>query len=288
MLTISLAGGDVSASSSLQSNSSKPIAIELPAISRNKISSAPVYTPPEPLSARGDLPGGYFPLHEDPNGRVHHPHPFHHDSKLARHKSITLAAENSPLDGRKPPATTSASIPTARATTNMPVASYLPSGFHDTPLPMGKYYPSNYEQRNRDPRSSRPSFSESAAPTKSSPQLPHAPLSSSNKPPEDEVRRRMIQYQRDMVAQARLALSSSATCSSKSNPSLQGLPIKELRFLATSPHKPASPKLVPLGSPGPVTPMELESGSGSYLDKGERIGDSLAPPGIGFVARASR
>lgn len=34
---------------------SQPIAIELPA--PKKISSAPVYTPPAPLSGRGDLPG---------------------------------------------------------------------------------------------------------------------------------------------------------------------------------------------------------------------------------------
>lgn len=37
------------------STRSQPIAIELPP--PKKVNSAPVYTPPAPLSARGDLPG---------------------------------------------------------------------------------------------------------------------------------------------------------------------------------------------------------------------------------------
>ena len=37
-------------------HNSKPIAIDLPSTVR-KINTAPVYTPPEPVSARGDLPG---------------------------------------------------------------------------------------------------------------------------------------------------------------------------------------------------------------------------------------
>ena len=35
-------------------------------------------------------------------------------------------------------------------------------------------------------------------------------------------------------------------------------------------HKPLSPRLAPLGSPGPVTPMSLESSDG-YLALGEQV-----------------
>jgi hypothetical protein len=47
--------GDVQCATSDRSERSRPIAIELPTI--RKINTAPNYTPPEPLSARGDLPG---------------------------------------------------------------------------------------------------------------------------------------------------------------------------------------------------------------------------------------
>ncbi|KLU90567.1 hypothetical protein MAPG_10419 [Magnaporthiopsis poae ATCC 64411] len=68
---------------------SRPIAIEIPT-SRRLRSGDP---PSAPLSARGDLPGGYFPEHEDPETRVHRPHPFHADATEARRKSIARANE---------------------------------------------------------------------------------------------------------------------------------------------------------------------------------------------------
>ncbi|KAL8407471.1 hypothetical protein RB594_006335 [Gaeumannomyces avenae] len=70
---------------------SRPIAIEMPA-SRRIRSRDP---PSAPLSARGDLPGGYFPEHEDPETRVHRPHPFHADTNEARRQSIARANEES-------------------------------------------------------------------------------------------------------------------------------------------------------------------------------------------------
>ncbi|KAL8383603.1 hypothetical protein RB595_010682 [Gaeumannomyces hyphopodioides] len=70
---------------------SRPIAIEMPS-SRRIRSRDP---PSAPLSARGDLPGGYFPEHEDPETRVHRPHPFHADANEARRQSIAKANEES-------------------------------------------------------------------------------------------------------------------------------------------------------------------------------------------------
>lgn len=67
--------------------------------------------------------------------------------------------------------------------------------------------------------------------------------------------------------------------------------LQELRLTAPAPYKPISPRLLPLGSPGPVTPMELESGASSYLDKAvaderPRV-DSFASPGSGFTPRTA-
>ncbi|KFA63343.1 hypothetical protein S40285_01844 [Stachybotrys chlorohalonatus IBT 40285] len=250
--------------------SSRPIAIEIP--KWNRIKSTRVNTPPEPLSARGELPGGYFPLHEDPSARIHHPHPFQKDVKLARHKSISLAAESSPMhDSSKPPllaASTAAPVTSSQTGGNMPVASYLAPGFHENPLPMGKYYPSNYEQRTRTQPPPKPNLSETFPSSTSSPK-PEEPSSrrSPEKLTEAEVRRRMQQYQRDMVAQTSFALGMSARTGGKPGLSLKGLPIRDLRYLTSATSNPLAPKLAPLGSPGPVTPMELESSASNYLDQ---------------------
>lgn len=102
------------------------------------------------------------------------------------------------------------------------------------------------------------------------------------------MRRKMQQYQRDMIAQATMALGSSAK--STTSLSLNGLPIKDTWITGSSPHKPRSPRLDPLGSPGPVTPMELESAGSSYLEKGKSpvppfSKDSLSAPRAGLTAR---
>ncbi|KAI1181056.1 hypothetical protein F4777DRAFT_41 [Nemania sp. FL0916] len=269
---------------------SQPIAIELPA--PKKLSSAPVYTPPAPLSARGDLPGGYFPLHEEQT-RVYRPHPFQLDATKARLKSIQRASKDSRADsetsgrtgisGDVGPATTN--VPPARADRAMdlpqlnmnnirrsesasasstPVSSYMPLGDRSSPLPMGKYYPSNYERRKHEKKGitlrSKPSES-----TISSSMISEPQVTNSNPTPtmghsrnESEAKRRLQQYQRDMIAQATIGLNrgnvSEATLGS----------IRALGF--GNAIKPSQPRLVPLGSPGPVTPMELEDSENGYLD----------------------
>ncbi|RDA88838.1 hypothetical protein CP532_5497 [Ophiocordyceps camponoti-leonardi (nom. inval.)] len=238
------------------SGNSRPIAIELPTI-RKPHNLSSVKTPPEPLSARGDLPGGYFPMHEDPKGRVHRPHPFHQQDSR-RQLSDGMQVE------RK-----------AMAQPTMPVASYLAPGFHDSPLPMGKYYPSNWEQRRpaRPSSDSRPAsvprqydYNNSSSNISSG---SNSSSSSSNKHEAEARRKMMQQYQRDMIAQAAMGLGGSAKTAAKqplssSASSLAGLPLKDVWLAVPSSLKPASPRLHPLGSPGPVTPMDLEAAG--YLD----------------------
>ncbi len=92
---------------------------------------------------------------------------------------------------------------------------------------------------------------------------------------DSEVKRKLQQYQRDMIAQARLAanqvLGDPAQPAAPVVPAtvtLNGMPLRSLHhFGMTSTHKPISPRLLPLGSPGPVTPMDLEGGEAGYLDR---------------------
>ncbi|KAI1131036.1 hypothetical protein F5Y10DRAFT_94867 [Nemania abortiva] len=282
---------------------SQPIAIELPA--PKKVSSAPVYTPPAPLSARGDLPGGYFPLHEEQT-RVYRPHPFQLDATKARMKSIQRASKDSPTSGIQPsnravgkvevgPATTN--VPPAKADRAMempqlnmnslrrpdsssssttPVASYMPLGDRSSPLPMGKYYPSNYERRKDEKKGKhhRPKTSDPTT-SKSDTQVPHInqPSSVGHLRNESEAKRRLQQYQRDMIAQATIALNRGTATEAALGP------IRSLGF--TGMIKPSKPRLAPLGSPGPVTPMELEGSAGGYLEVHGAAGApqaELSPP----------
>ncbi|TRX98453.1 hypothetical protein FHL15_000527 [Xylaria flabelliformis] len=282
---------------------SQPIAIELPA--PRKVNSAPVYTPPAPLSARGDLPGGYFPLHEEQN-RLYRPHPFQLDATKARLKSIQRASKDSPaniqtsgravIEGDIGPATPnllpaqvdrtmempqlslkSLKQADSTSTSTTPVASYMPLGDRSSPLPMGKYYPSNYERRKDEkkakkhrPTTSAPTMSGS---TKSESQVPTVNQSSSigHSRNESDAKARLQQYQRDMIAQASIALG-------RGNPNEATLgSIRQYGFNHLI--KPNKPRLVPLGSPGPVTPMELEGSETGYLEVhgGVRVEAELSP-----------
>ncbi|KAI1246259.1 hypothetical protein MGN70_013157 [Eutypa lata] len=273
---------------------SRPIAIELP--TTKKVNSAPVYTPPAPLSARGDLPGGYFPLHEE-QSRVYHPHPFQLDVSKARRKSIQLAASRSSSSeshvtqvsnvtatgtiatassANAPAATTTlaatmsdnsgntylqqpsgANTPDSRSST--PLTSYNPTPYQENTLPIGKYYPSNYEKRKRQKH--RPQVSDiTSSPMKSDTHITTtrpAQMAAAHSRNESEAKRRLAQYQRDMIAQAAMAIGGS-NVNRASVPSISNMGFSHV-------HKPDKPRLQPLGSPGPVTPMELEGADG-YLD----------------------
>lgn len=169
-----------------------------------------------------------------------------------------------------------------------PVASWVPLGAVDNPLPVGKYYPSNYERTHQSPPSSCPKDSISRSQFRPSPAIAPSSVQSDSQllaQPTDrssvhdsDAKRKLQQYQRDMVAQAQLAANQvlgggsriSTTLSSAGT--LHGVSMASLRHLAgPGSQKPLSPRLLPLGSPGPVTPMDLEGGpqaggSGGYLD----------------------
>ncbi|KAI0130579.1 hypothetical protein BJ170DRAFT_594090 [Xylariales sp. AK1849] len=286
---------------------SRPITIELPVAKKPITSSSSVYTPPAPLSARGDLPGGYFPLHEDQN-RVYRSHPFHLDVSKARHNSIQRASQpNSPVTsvlpvsdqsiaGRAVPRATvpllnmppQVPTPSSSGGTNTPVASYMPSGVHANPLPMGKYYPSNYENRkglsHQQQGSLRPPAAGPAAmAVKSDTQVPtyRGDSSLGHSRNESEAKRRLQQYQRDMIAQATLALSGGDVNAA----ALNAISLRNMGFTSVS-GKPSAPKLAPLGSPGPVTPMDLESNDDGYLGIRVRASEDSAP--VEEIARAIR
>lgn len=266
---------------------SRPIAIELP--TQKNVNSAPVYTPPAPLSARGDLPCGYFPLHEE-QPKIYRPHPFQLDASKARKKSIQLASGPSPSDSQvfvsnitatgtiafgssgkaAAAAATSAAMgdqtarlqPDGASSPNpelcTPVTSYNPSPYQENALPMGKYYPSNYEKRKMwkqrphisDATSNQMKSDSHVTTARQGPMAGHARQ-------ESEAKRRLAQYQRDMIAQAAMALGGSSV-NRAAVPTLANIGFSSLP-------KPDKPRLQPLGSPGPVTPMELERADG-YLD----------------------
>ncbi|ELR01812.1 hypothetical protein VC83_04948 [Pseudogymnoascus destructans] len=129
----------------------------------------------------------------------------------------------------------------------------------------GKYHPSNY-RRNPSPPStssehpsstatSSPIITRLSPPSASPPTTTQSPLSPPTQAP--DTRRLLLQYQRDMVEAAARAAHLSISRS------------------------PASPRLGPLGSPGPVTPLELGEGSwGGWLER-SCSGDTTSPAGRG-------
>ena len=198
---------------------------------------------------------GYFPNHEDID-RTYRPHPFSSHYEQRRKAPSTPSSPTtssmstasspfaSPSYDTKPKPSLSALSPAFKAA--IPTSDGM--GFA---VPLGKYHPSNY---------SSPSTTAAVTPTASSPSNPQytasiaiptaLQLEPKRKKPTHErrasdVTRKVQQYQRDMIVQARLA-------SVPKNVSTSGSA------------KPVSPRLLPLGSPGPITPFELEGDEGYH------------------------
>jgi hypothetical protein len=143
------------------------------------------------------------------------------------------------------------------------------------PLPTGKYYPSNYEQSQEQSRS-RPSVQPSGyRPARSAFQVPTSrPSGKTRKEHQNpESKQRLQQYQREMVAQATLAatrLMGTAGPMKASDPQAPMLASTCGQGGSWTADDPCAPRLDPLGSPGPVTPMELAAGNAreGYLTLG--------------------
>lgn len=165
-----------------------------------------------------------------------------------------------------------AKMPSSRGHT--PVTSYVPSGLHETPLPVGKYYPSNYEQRQK--QSHHSSSSSTRRPSavgpssvKSDTVVPQINRADPRGRPDSEAKMRLLQYQRDMVTQAQLAKQRLEDGGSSISPGAAGHHSAKLPKMGSS-RGPISPRLQPLGSPGPVTPLALE-GTDGYLSARSRV-----------------
>lgn len=199
---------------------------------------------------------------------------------------------------------------TSASGSHTPVSSYIPIGVHDNmALPMGKYYPSNYEKNgNRSPPRLRPSgiVNNPAAAVKSESQVPKLRREHTHTRTGSEVQRRLQQYQRDMIAQATIAasalLENSGTDSSAALPGSStaatfrakapvGFSLKNIELGSTliRSHKPISPRLAPLASPGPITPMQLDGNGGDgYLTLGRPMTGADAEQQSAELARAVR
>lgn len=139
-------------------------------------------------------------------------------------------------------------------------------------MPMGKYYPSNY----KSPANTSLNNPNSSAATPQAPMPPTLSIpttilkrGSKHQPGHErkssDMKRKLQQYQRDMIAQTRTASAAAS-----------GVPMAYF-------DEPIPPKLQPAGSPGPITPFELEESSG-YIVAGrqaERVRKaSLASNGL--------
>lgn len=163
-------------------------------------------------------------------------------------------------------------MPSSRSHT--PVTSYVPSGLHEAPMPVGKYYPSNYEQRQKSHHTSRsdmrPISAGGPSSVKSDTVVPQLNRTDARGRPDSEAKTRLLQYQRDMITQAQLAKQRLEDGGSSTNLAAAGLHGASLHKLQKiNSRGPRSPRLQPLGSPGPVTPLALEGADG-YLSARSR------------------
>ncbi|KAG0645097.1 hypothetical protein D0Z07_9077 [Hyphodiscus hymeniophilus] len=207
---------------------SQPIAIELPP------RPPPVYTP---LTARGELKGGYFPFHDTfsksyKSNAIPKDEREHYDDKSVS-RPLTPVNMSNDSSAMASPAETSRQAPTSVLSpafaTNNPVPEVLA-------MPMGKYHPANYKEPPKAPTSAP-----TLHPTHMS--LPSSVPDRKKKRPAHErhasdVKRKLQEYQ---MGQARNAAMLANLSGGKPEAS-----------------EPISPRLAPLGSPGPITPFELE------------------------------
>ncbi|MCJ1268699.1 hypothetical protein MMC22_008587 [Lobaria immixta] len=227
---------------------SAPIPIPIPG--RRKYTG-----PTTPLTAR-ETKGGHFPfLAQSPAEPAHSKNgrEYYHQHLAAASASASASAA-APAPSKDRPSSSSVQPPQAQQ------AAQEASNIHDQPLPLPRYnlaMPlSPLQPMNQNPHlprragknmhlTSLPRFHPANYPSaESSPTATHrASRSSVQQRQGSEASQQLHQYQRDLVA--------SATMSARS-------------LLSPNLSKPSPPRLHPLGSPGPVTPLMLE-GQDDYL-----------------------
>jgi hypothetical protein len=180
--------------------------------------------------------------------------PFSHNPKTTYPDSPTMSGATSLATS---PAELSHKMPSHILTPDLlgPLSPTIPE-----PLlkPMGKYHPSNY----KSPASTSVSTPTSNPSSTNRAMLPPTNLvippslqtkrqkksqsqqRSGHERKSSDVTRKLQQYQREMIAQARMSAQSS----------LAGVTLAS----GGKKKEPISPRLLPTGSPGPITPFELE------------------------------
>merc|ERR1712230_206923 len=147
---------------------SQPIAIEPPS------RGTAAYTP---LSARGDLPGGYFPNHEEITKPYRsHPFSYHHGRSHQNESTMTMSPTFSPTSDSTPKVPTHLLSPSAFGQLSPTIPETLR-------IPMGKYHPSNYKSPastevstpTSNPRTPLPPTNLSIPTTSHQPQLKYPP-----------------------------------------------------------------------------------------------------------------
>lgn len=131
-------------------------------------------------------------------------------------------------------------------------------------IPKGKYYPSNYTPSPTSPVSRVPPSILNGGTLHLPPKNQRQKSTESNhQRRSSDIKRKLQKYQKDMIEQARMVHGSVTSPNVSSAPG----------------SKPISPRLLPLGSPGPITPFELEESSG-YLIAGQMRSGGLIEPGL--------
>lgn len=191
---------------------------------------------------------GYFPNHEEVQ-KSYRSHPFSNHLYNQQHNG-----HRSPTMTMSPGFT-----PSSEATPTMPTSAFTTAFGQLSPavpeplrMPMGKYHPSNYQSPSSStvttplamPRPSLPPSTLSIPPPSSRLRAKDGP---GHERKTSDIKRKIQQYQRDMIAQARSAANSTRQAAARKEP--------------------ISPRLEPLGSPGPITPFELEEADG-YITAG--------------------
>lgn len=282
-----------------------PIPITSSSARRSQDGHTPVGTP---LTARGDLPwlvhvlheivkaaanrhSGYFPTYEQVLP-VYKAHPFSASPRLESESGFSSSTSLSPKAKAKPKAkskakpTMSRKLPPSEPVTRRGTPHNYNSSpkLVETVIPMarGKYYPSNYIPpacvASSPSSPSHKSFASShRSPTSTHLALPAAghrkSKDNTHQCQNSDIKRKVREYQRDMIAEARKAASSARhTQTSVSFPTTCAAVCK--------------PLLRPISSPGIViTPFELEESAG-YVLAGERRGSATGALGDGAQRQA--